>query len=225
MDKWLYDYKVWDEISYPFPNLNGATVEVGNGQVISSHTLLSVWLLIHAGVKVNPRQWKGVLESITQNTQIISVFTKHTYLPPFERPTRMKDHVRGGLSREVPLPIVVPSEQTGMIPTKLFPRNMWDICNSTPTPLSPPMPVNLYMKRLLYMIGLIGWAPLYLWYFIRFCNDLCLWFMLINKTILYIPTKNIDTWWRHQMETFSALGGEFTGNLWIPLTKASDAEL
>ena len=37
------------------------------------------------------------------------------------------------------------------------------------------------------------------------------------------------TWWCHQMETFSALlalcVGEFTGNRWIPRTKASDAEL
>ena len=34
--------------------------------------------------------------------------------------------------------------------------------------------------------------------------------------------------WRHQMETFSALlafVGESTGHRWIPLTKASDAEL
>ena len=45
---------------------------------------------------------------------------------------------------------------------------------------------------------------------------------------------NIDfmfhkTWWRHQMEPFSALlalcAGEFTGHRWIPHTKASDAEL
>ena len=40
---------------------------------------------------------------------------------------------------------------------------------------------------------------------------------------------NVDiSWWRHQMETFSALTGpvckEFTGDRWIPLTKASDAE-
>ena len=36
------------------------------------------------------------------------------------------------------------------------------------------------------------------------------------------------SWWRHQMETFSALlafCGEFTGHRWIPHTKASDAEL
>ena len=36
-------------------------------------------------------------------------------------------------------------------------------------------------------------------------------------------------WWRHQMETFSALlvicAGKFTGPRWIPHTKASDAEL
>ena len=39
---------------------------------------------------------------------------------------------------------------------------------------------------------------------------------------------NLMSWWRHQMETFSALlalCGEFTGDRWIPLTKASDAEL
>ena len=37
------------------------------------------------------------------------------------------------------------------------------------------------------------------------------------------------TWWRHQMETFSALlaicAGKFSGRRWIPRTKASDAEL
>ena len=38
------------------------------------------------------------------------------------------------------------------------------------------------------------------------------------------------TWWRHQMETFSALligkfNGEFNGHRWISLPKASDAEL
>ena len=46
-------YKVWDEITYPFPNFNSVTIEVGNGEEISSHTLLGVWLLIHAGIKVN----------------------------------------------------------------------------------------------------------------------------------------------------------------------------
>ena len=28
MDKWLHPYAVWDEITYPFPNFNGFTVEV-----------------------------------------------------------------------------------------------------------------------------------------------------------------------------------------------------
>ena len=37
-------------------------------------------------------------------------------------------------------------------------------------------------------------------------------------------------WWRHQIETFSALlalcaGNSLTGHRWIPLTKASDADL
>ena len=37
----------------------------------------------------------------------------------------------------------------------------------------------------------------------------------------------VDTWWRHQMEIFSAslLCGEFNGDRWIPITKASDAVL
>ena len=41
----------------------------------------------------------------------------------------------------------------------------------------------------------------------------------------------VCTWWRHQMETFSALPGycflcgEFIVHRWIPRTKASDAEL
>ena len=37
-----------------------------------------------------------------------------------------------------------------------------------------------------------------------------------------------STWWRHQMETFSALlalFGESTGRRWIPRAKASDSEL
>ena len=39
--------KLWDEITYPFPNFNGFSV-------ISFHTLQCMWLLIHAGIKVNP---------------------------------------------------------------------------------------------------------------------------------------------------------------------------
>ena len=45
--------------------------------------------------------------------------------------------------------------------------------------------------------------------------------------LLYLQTQ--IAWWRHQMETFSALpalcAGKFTGHRWIPLTKLSDAEL
>ena len=48
---WISNYithKAWDEITLPFPNFNG-----GNEKVISYHTLLVMWLLIHAGIKVN----------------------------------------------------------------------------------------------------------------------------------------------------------------------------
>ena len=40
---------MWDEISCPFSNYNSYTVEV-----ISSYAELFMWLLIHAGIKVNP---------------------------------------------------------------------------------------------------------------------------------------------------------------------------
>ena len=43
-------HKVWDVITHPFPNFKAT---VGNGWVLSSHTLLGMLLLIHAGVKVN----------------------------------------------------------------------------------------------------------------------------------------------------------------------------
>ena len=39
---------MWDEIAYPFSNFNGVTVEICKGEVISSHILLGMWLLIHA---------------------------------------------------------------------------------------------------------------------------------------------------------------------------------
>ena len=41
MSKYI-PYEVWDEITYPFPNIN-----LGN-------TLLRIWILIHAEIKVNP---------------------------------------------------------------------------------------------------------------------------------------------------------------------------
>ena len=46
---------------------------------------------------------------------------------------------------------------------------------------------------------------------------------------IHIISADSLTWWRHQMKTFSALlallWGESTGHRWIPLTKASDAEV
>ena len=43
-------HKMWDEITYPFPEFNGHTVEVW--KETSSTTLLGMWLLIHSGIEV-----------------------------------------------------------------------------------------------------------------------------------------------------------------------------
>ena len=40
-------YIVWDEITYPFPKFE-------NVLVISFHTMPGMWLVIHAGIKVDP---------------------------------------------------------------------------------------------------------------------------------------------------------------------------
>ena len=45
---------MWDEIIYPFPNFKGADVEIWEGICNSIHTLLDMWLFIHAGIKDNP---------------------------------------------------------------------------------------------------------------------------------------------------------------------------
>ena len=50
---WVCNYihhKVWDKITEPLLNFNGAAVKVC--EWISSHTLLGVWLLIHAGLRL-----------------------------------------------------------------------------------------------------------------------------------------------------------------------------
>ena len=47
-------YKGMDEITYLFPSDNVATVEVWIRWVISSDTLLDMWSLIHAVIKVKP---------------------------------------------------------------------------------------------------------------------------------------------------------------------------
>ena len=43
-------YKVWDEITYPFPNFNGVTVEVWEWISNFIPCFLSMWFLIHAGI-------------------------------------------------------------------------------------------------------------------------------------------------------------------------------
>ena len=51
---WTSNYiynKLWVNITYTFPNVNGATLKFGNEKVISSHTLLGKWLLNHVGNK------------------------------------------------------------------------------------------------------------------------------------------------------------------------------
>ena len=49
-------FNVRGKIIYLFPNFNGPTVEVWEWIIISSHTLLGMWLVIHAEIKVNPCQ-------------------------------------------------------------------------------------------------------------------------------------------------------------------------
>ena len=61
------NHKVWDEITHPFPNLNGYTVEVWEWiSKFTALTLLTVWLLVHAGIKVNPYKhlYKRLRESL-----------------------------------------------------------------------------------------------------------------------------------------------------------------
>ena len=54
---WIRNYihhKMWGEITYPFTNVNSTAV--GVWRWISSCTFQGVWLLIHAGIEVNPCQ-------------------------------------------------------------------------------------------------------------------------------------------------------------------------
>ena len=49
-------HKAWHEITYPFPNLNGAAVETWewiHNTVVSSDTLKWIGVLTHAGFKVS----------------------------------------------------------------------------------------------------------------------------------------------------------------------------
>ena len=49
MDKYYIHYKVWDEITYSFPNFNGATIEICKGSAISSH--FTGHVITHTGIK------------------------------------------------------------------------------------------------------------------------------------------------------------------------------
>ena len=52
MSNYIY-YEVWNEITYPFPNSNGAFAEVWEWISDFIHTLPGMRLLIHAGIHVN----------------------------------------------------------------------------------------------------------------------------------------------------------------------------
>ena len=65
---------MWDEIIYPFPSLNGfVPLKFGNGYVISSHTALGMWLLVHAGIRINPFLVKGPLELCPFHTKSVDL--------------------------------------------------------------------------------------------------------------------------------------------------------
>ena len=46
--------KVGDEITCPFPNFNGVTVDVWERKQNSPHISWWLWLFIHAGINVDP---------------------------------------------------------------------------------------------------------------------------------------------------------------------------
>ena len=58
MPAWIsnyINYKVWDEITYPFQSPYIAQLKLENDEVISSHTLLCMRLFIHAELNVIER--------------------------------------------------------------------------------------------------------------------------------------------------------------------------
>ena len=64
-----------DEITYPFPNLNGCIVEVWECEyVILFHTLPGMWLFIQAGIKVNPCYKRGPRFSNISELDILMSF-------------------------------------------------------------------------------------------------------------------------------------------------------
>ena len=63
MDKKSHPLERLNEITYPFRH--GAAVEVWEWISNFIHTLLGIWLLIHAGIKVDPRSNRGSKHSET----------------------------------------------------------------------------------------------------------------------------------------------------------------
>ena len=57
-------------MTYSFPHFYSATAEVWKWLSNSSHTLLDVWFLLHAGIRFNPYESKGPLVY-----QIVQTFT------------------------------------------------------------------------------------------------------------------------------------------------------
>ena len=64
------EYNVWEEITNPFPQFNGEWV-LGLDKIFYPHTLLGMWLLIHAGIC-------KVLDCIGQNGNELKLAQKHT---------------------------------------------------------------------------------------------------------------------------------------------------
>ena len=59
LSNYIY-YKVWDEILVHSQTSAVPLLKFGHGKVILSHTLLGMWLVIHAEIKVNPWWSKGL---------------------------------------------------------------------------------------------------------------------------------------------------------------------
>ena len=98
-------YKVWNEITYPFPNFNVIhsqtstmkPLKFGKGQVISWHTF-GMWLFLHIWIKVDINQ-KG-LRSLHRST------------------TKGHDYVRLLIVRNWPFPSYCPACRTTLIATR-----------------------------------------------------------------------------------------------------------
>ena len=45
---------MWHEITYPFPNFNGSTIEVWEWISNSSPAFIGMQLQFHAGININP---------------------------------------------------------------------------------------------------------------------------------------------------------------------------